>query len=161
MFEAASHAALHPGRAARILRNGTVIGHLGELHPRWVQQYELGAAPVVFELELPALLARPFPVFEEVSRYPAVVRDLALVVAENLTWAALETTLRTAAPAIVKNVKLFDQYQGKGVVEGRKSLALRVVMQDTQRTLEDAEVDAAIAQLVAAAEKNLGAELRR
>ncbi len=161
VFEAASHAALHPGRAARILRNGAVIGHLGELHPRWVQQYELGAAPVVFELELPALLARPFPVFEEVSRYPAVVRDLALVVAENLTWAALETTLRIAAPAIVKNVKLFDQYQGKGVVEGRKSLALRVVMQDTQRTLEDAEVDAAIAQLVAAAEKNLGAELRR
>lgn len=159
-FEKLDHPALHPGRAARVLLNGEQVGVIGELHPRWVQKYDLGTAPVVFELELESLLAAPFPVYREVSRYPAVTRDLALIVNQSVTWAALEASLKQAAPAIVKGIELFDLYQGKGVAEGGKSLAFRVVMQDTQKTLEDAEVDAAVAALVAAAQKDFAAELR-
>ncbi|HEY6896337.1 MAG TPA: phenylalanine--tRNA ligase subunit beta [Rhodocyclaceae bacterium] len=156
----ADHPALHPGRAARVLAEGKAIGVIGELHPRWVQKYDLGTAPVVFELELAALLDVPMPAYREVSRYPAVMRDLALVVDHQQAWQPLLDTLREVAPVIVRDIQLFDIYQGKGVVEGRKSLAFRVVMQDTQRTLEEAEVESAMAALVTAAREKLGAELR-
>lgn len=91
---------------------------------------------------------------------PAVVRDLALVVGLDVTAARVIDTLRAAAPAIVKEIALFDVYQGKGMDPDKKSLAFRVLMQDTQRTLEDAEVDAAVAGLVKEAEAALGARLR-
>ncbi|RTL47524.1 MAG: phenylalanine--tRNA ligase subunit beta [Rhodocyclaceae bacterium] len=160
-FEKLDHPALHPGRSATVLLDDHPVGVLGELHPRWVQKYDLGTAPVVFELELPPLLEQPFPVYREVSRFPAVVRDLALIVSQETPWQALRDTLKKAAPAIVRDIELFDLYQGKGVAEGRKSLAFRVVMQDTQKTLEDAEVESAVAGLVAAAEQSFAAELRR
>ena len=160
-FEKLEHPALHPGRAAKVLLDGREVGFLGELHPRWVQQYDLGTAPVVFELDLAVLLVQPFPTYREVSRFPAVTRDLALIVAQDTPWQALKQSLQQAAPAIVRDIELFDLYQGKGVAEGRKSLAFRVVMQDTQKTLEDVEVDAAIAALVTAAEKAYAAELRQ
>ncbi|MCE9568562.1 MAG: phenylalanine--tRNA ligase subunit beta [Rhodocyclales bacterium] len=159
-FIKAEHPALHPGRCATVSLDGRPAGILGELHPRWVQKYELGTAPVVFELELAALLATPFPHYDEVSRFPAVIRDLALVVAQNQPLAPLLAALRATAPAIVRDVALFDVYQGKGLGENEKSLAFRIVMQDTQRTLEDAEVEAAIASLLAVATRDFNASLR-
>ncbi|MBN8474418.1 phenylalanine--tRNA ligase subunit beta [Sulfuritalea sp.] len=159
-FVKAAHPALHPGRCAEVRLDGVCVGHIGELHPRWVQKYELGTAPVVFELELPALLATPFPAYVEVSRFPAVVRDLALVVPLGQALAPLLAGLKAAAPAIVRDVALFDVYQGKGLAESEKSLAFRIVMQDTQRTLEDAEVDAVIADLLAVAGRDFAASLR-
>ena len=159
-FIKAEHPALHPGRCASVRLGGKVVGILGELHPRWVQKYELGTAPVVFELELAALLATPFPHYDEVSRFPAVIRDLALVVAQSQPLAPLLAALRSAAPAIVRDVALFDVYQGKGLTETEKSLAFRIVMQDTQRTLEDAEVEAVIANLLAVATRDFSASLR-
>ena len=159
-FIKAEHPALHPGRCASVRLDGKVVGILGELHPRWVQKYELGTAPVVFELELEALLATPFPHYDEVSRFPAVIRDLALVVAQSQPLAPLLAALRSAAPAIVRDVALFDVYQGKGLTETEKSLAFRIVMQDTQRTLEDAEVEAVIANLLAVATRDFSASLR-
>ena len=158
-FEKIVHPALHPGRSAAVLLNGESIGVVGELHPEWAQKYELGAAPVVFELELPALLAAPLPNYGSVSRFPVVERDLAFVVAQETSLQTLLDGLKQAADDIVKGVNLFDLYQGKGLEEGKKSLAFRVVMQDTRKTLADAEVDAAIEKLVAAAQQ-LGAELR-
>ena len=158
-FEKTVHSALHPGRSAAVLLNGERIGVVGELHPEWAQKYELGAAPVVFELELPALLAAPMPNYSTVSRFPVVERDLAFVVSQESALQSLLDGLNKASADIVKGVNLFDVYQGKGLEEGKKSLAFRVVMQDTGRTLADAEVDAAIAQLVAAAQQ-LGAALR-
>jgi phenylalanyl-tRNA synthetase beta chain len=125
-----------------------------------VQKYELGTAPVVFELELTALLTTPFPEYIEVSRFPAVIRDLALVVPQSLILEPLLAALRAAAPAIVRDVALFDVYQGKGLAENEKSLAFRIVMQDTQRTLEDAEVEAVIANLLAVATRDFSASLR-
>ncbi|MDA8255347.1 MAG: phenylalanine--tRNA ligase subunit beta [Betaproteobacteria bacterium] len=159
-FIKAEHPALHPGRCASVSLDGRIVGVIGELHPRWVQKYELGTAPVVFELELAALLATPFPVYSEVSRFPAVTRDLALVVPHSQPLAPLLAALKLAAPAIVRDVALFDVYQGKGLAESEKSLAFRIVMQDTQRTLEDAEVEAVIAELLAVASRDFNASLR-
>ena len=159
-FERAAHPALHPGRSARVLLDGRAIGFIGELHPVWVQRHELGTAPVLFEIELDVLLDTVTPAYQELSRFPAVTRDLALVVDQDAAAATLLKGLQAVAPAIVQRIELFDQYQGKGVEPNRKSLAFRVVMQETQRTLEDVEVDAAMAALTRHAEENLGAKLR-
>jgi phenylalanyl-tRNA synthetase beta chain len=159
-FVKTGHPALHPGRCASVNLEGQVVGILGELHPRWVQKYELGTPPVIFELEISALLATPFPDYVEVSRFPAVIRDLALVVPQSQALAPLLAALRALAPAVVRAVALFDVYQGQGLGESEKSLAFRIVMQDTQRTLEDAEVDAVIAGLVAVASRDFNASLR-
>jgi phenylalanyl-tRNA synthetase beta chain len=159
-FEKIDHPALHPGRSASVVVQGKPIGILGELHPRWVQKYELGSAPVVFELDLAALLETPTIAYTEVSRFPAVVRDIALVVPHTQAAGTLQAALRAAAPAIVRDVELFDVYQGKGLDETQKSLAFHIVMQDTQRTLEDAEVEAVVAKLVAVAQNDFAASLR-
>jgi phenylalanyl-tRNA synthetase beta chain len=159
-FEKLAHPALHPGRAAKVLLDGREIGFVGELHPQWVQKYELGAAPVVFEADLAALLETAMPSYREVSRFPTVTRDLALVLPREQALHPLLTALRAAAPGFVRDVALFDVYQGKGMPEGQKSLAFRVVMQDTQRTLADVEVDAAVAGLVAVVRERFGGDLR-
>ncbi|WP_028995801.1 phenylalanine--tRNA ligase subunit beta [Azonexus hydrophilus] len=159
-FEKLAHPALHPGRAARILLDGVDIGCIGELHPEWVQKYELTAAPVLFELEFDALKAVVVPAYAEVSKFPAVIRDLAVVVDRDLALQAMFDGLKVTLPALVTDLQLFDVYAGKGVPENKKSLALRVVMQDTQRTLQDSEVDAAMQQLIACLEKTFGAQLR-
>ncbi|GAB1425742.1 phenylalanine--tRNA ligase subunit beta [Thauera terpenica] len=159
-FECLSHPALHPGRAASVRLDGRAIGVIGELHPVWVQRYDLGTAPVVFEVELDAVLSARMPAHGDISRMPAVVRDLALVVGLEVSAARVIDALRAVAPTLVKEIALFDVYHGKGVDPDKKSLALRILMQDTQRTLEDAEVDAAVAVLVQQAESALGARLR-
>jgi len=153
------HPALHPGRAASLWLGERQIGVLGELHPRLAQTYELGPSPVVFELDLDILLDRRLPLGRELSRFPAVRRDIALVVAEDLAYDRLLAALRSAAPPCVTEIALFDVYTGAGLPAGRKSLAFRIVMQDIERTLEDAEIEAAIAALVAAATE-CGARLR-
>ncbi|MDR2688786.1 MAG: phenylalanine--tRNA ligase subunit beta [Azoarcus sp.] len=159
-FAPAEAPALHPGRAAAILLDGRRIGLIGELHPSWVQRYELGDAPIVFELELDAALEAIRPVSAHVSRMPAVLRDLALVVSNTVSAARLLEVLYEAAPAVVREIGLFDVYQGKGVAPGYKSLAFRVVLQDTQRTLEDIEVEDVLAGLVSHAGQVTEARLR-
>ncbi|MCX7897626.1 MAG: phenylalanine--tRNA ligase subunit beta [Rhodocyclaceae bacterium] len=155
------HPALHPGRSARILLAGRSIGILGELHPLWRQKYEIPVAVVVAELDLDALLRHDMPHYQEISRFPAVVRDLALIVEVACSASALVDTLRRAAPGYVRDVSLFDVYQGKGVTEGKKSLAFRITMQDTQKTLSDHDADAAIKRMLDAAFREHGAMLRQ
>ncbi len=159
-FEKLLHPALHPGRAARVLLAGVEIGCLGELHPEWVQKYDLPQAPVVFELDFDAVKVAQVPVFAEVSKFPPVIRDLAVVVDQGLALQTLFDVLKVQLPGLVKDVQLFDVYVGKGVPENKKSLAFRVVMQDTQRTLLDSEVDAALQQLVSCLGQAFGAQLR-
>ncbi|MDR2187858.1 MAG: phenylalanine--tRNA ligase subunit beta [Azonexus sp.] len=159
-WEKLTHPALHPGRAASVVLDGKIIGCLGELHPEWVQKYELPQAPVIFELDLAALKAAPIPAFAEVSKFQPVLRDLAIVVDQNLPLQSLLDGLKKAKPALVNDIQLFDLYAGKGIPENKKSLAFRVVMQDTQRTLLDSEVDAAMQQLVSCLEQAFGAQLR-
>ncbi len=159
-FEPTTHPALHPGRAARVLLDGIPIGWVGELHPRWQQKYALPQAPVLFEFELDALLAAPMPVCREVSKFPPVIRDLALVVDEAVPAQALLEAMHSAGSAVVQQLWLFDLYRGKGVGEGKKSLAFRVVMQDTSKTLTDLETEAAMAQLLQFLDQRFGAKLR-
>jgi phenylalanyl-tRNA synthetase beta chain len=125
-----------------------------------VQKYELGTAPAVFELDLDAVLKQPLPSYREISRYPTVIRDLALVVDQEMSAESLRACLAAAAPAFVREVILFDLYQGKGVDPEKKSLAFRVVMQDTEKTLSDGEVEAAITKMIEAAASKFAAKLR-
>jgi len=159
-FEPAVHQALHPGRAARVMLGGRAIGWVGELHPRWQQKYELPTAPVLFELDAALILALDLPRYSEVSRFPPVIRDLSVLVPESTAAQALLDELDRSRPAAVQDLRLFDVYRGKGIPEGLKSLAFRVVMQDTAKTLTDGETDAAMAQLTQVLAAKFGAKLR-
>lgn len=146
-FAAGSHPACHPGRCAVVRAGGREIGVVGELHPRLQQHYELPGAAVVFEVLTGPLLEGALPRFGGLSRMPVVRRDLALIVADAVPAAALLGALEGSLPGFVKGVEVFDQYRGKGVEPGKKSLALRIVMQDTDRTLTDSEVEGVVASI--------------
>jgi len=153
-FVADVHPALHPGRSARIELDGKIVGWLGELHPRWMQQAELTQAPVLFELDTAALSFAALPCPRELSRQPIVVRDLALWVSGAITLQALLDTLTDArkhepALAIVRDVRLFDVWRDKASgVDAEKSLAFRFWLQDADVTLDDARVDACVARIL-------------
>jgi phenylalanyl-tRNA synthetase beta chain len=159
-YSPASHPALHPGQCAQVLKGGRPIGWLGTLHPRLVQQFDLASAPIVFELECEPITALNFPWHGRIARFPAVRRDLAFVVAAAVRVGDMLTAMHEVADPIVKDLALFDVYQGKGLGEGQKSLAFRVVMQDTERTLTDAEVEAAAAKITQAVMEKFSASLR-
>lgn len=158
-FEAAHHPASHPGRSARILLNGRTIGWVGELHPQWQQQYDLPLSVVWFEIEQASLLHIGLPKAVEVSRFPLVRRDIAVLVDENVTAQSLLMVMQAEKAANVVEIALFDLYRGKGVAEGKKSLAFRVLLQDTQKTLTDNEVEQSILRIVAVLQQH-GAQLR-
>ncbi len=164
-FARLEHPALHPGRSAEILLDDRPIGFIGELHPRWQQKYDLPLAPVLFEVSADALQMREIPVYQEISRFPAVTRDIALVVrqtvaAQDMIDTFIATKQETDACRILQAVVLFDEYRGKGLEANEKSLAFRLTLQDTQTTLQDDAVDTAIAAFVEAANKKHGAKLR-
>ena len=146
-FSAASHPAFHPGRCATVLAAGKPVGIVGELHPGLQQRYELPTPPVLFEVLVAPFLEGEAPHFEGVSRMPVVRRDLSFEVAQELPVGALLEAVRGRVPALVREVEVFDQYRGKGVEPGKKSLALRIVMQDTDRTLTDSEVEEVVASI--------------
>jgi len=146
-FAAGSHPACHPGRCALVRLEGRAIGMVGEMHPRLQMKYELASAPVVFELLLEPLLAGASPRFSGVSRMPVVRRDYAFTVEETVPAGLLIAAVRARLPAFVREVEVFDQYRGKGVEPGKKSLALRIVMQDTDRTLTDSEVEGIVTSI--------------
>jgi phenylalanyl-tRNA synthetase beta chain len=161
----AEHPALHPGRSARLILDGRPVGWLGTLHPAVQQALELPQAPVLFEIEMDALVFRPVPSFEPVSKFPPVVRDLALVVDQSIPAQRLldeveAARAENASGGLLRNVILFDEYRGKGLENKEKSLAIRLWMQDTQRTLNDAEVNDLIAAIVDRVGRSLGARLR-
>jgi len=159
-YEPAPHPAFHPGRSARVLVDGAAVGWIGELHPKWQQKYELPQAPVLFELDAEPLLALPLPRPEVPSDLPIVVRDIALVFPAGTPLQGVLDAIQAEKPAIVRAVKLFNLYRGAELPPGTKSLAFRVVMQDTERTLTDAEADAARDALVALLGRKFSATLR-
>jgi phenylalanyl-tRNA synthetase beta chain len=146
-FAPGEHPSCHPGRCARVRIGGVEAGFVGELHPRLQQQHELDSAPVVFEVLVAPLLEGRVPAFAGVSRMPAVRRDLALIVVEKVPARALLEAARKGLPGFVRAVEIFDEYRGKGVEPGQKSLALRIVMQDTDRTLTDSEVEGVVTSI--------------
>jgi phenylalanyl-tRNA synthetase beta chain len=159
-FEPASHPAFHPARSARVLLEGREVGWIGELHPQWLQKYELSQGVVFFEVDVAALLEAPLPRPRVPSKFPPVTRDIALLVNADITVQALLDAISGETPAIVQEVRLFDLYQGPNLPPGTKSLAFRVVMQDTERTLTDAEADSARDALVALWGRRFAATLR-
>lgn len=159
-FEAATHAALHPGRTAKIFLDGKPVGWLGELHPRLQQKYELPRPPVLFELEIEPLLNQVLPQFQIVSKFPPMTRDISILVSEATPVQALLDAMNRVRPSAVQGIGLFDLYRGKGVAEGEKSLAFRVVIQDTGRTLTDQEADAIKAGLLYVLTAEFGVKLR-
>ncbi len=159
-FRPAEHPALHPGRSARILIGGMTAGWIGELHPRWQQKYDLPLVPVLFELDFEAISERGLPAFQETSKFPPVRRDIAAEIDEEVSYQAVLEGLRRGQPAIVTEIGLFDIYRGTGVEKGKKSLAFRVLLQDTRKTLTDAEVESAISQLRRTLQHQFNAKFR-
>ena len=157
---AAARPWLHPGRAAEVRIDGEPCGYLGELHPRLARHYEFPLAPIVFEVALASLLAASLPAAGAVSRFPIVRRDIAVIVDDRLPAAEVVAALEAASPPHVERVAPFDVYRGPGLPSGRKSLAILVLMQDTARTLTDADIDATMASLVDVLKQRFGATLR-
>ena len=139
---------------------GKPAGWIGELHPRWQQKYELPQPVVLFEMDAEALAETSLPQPSVPSKFPAVVRDIAVVVDAGVPAQALLDAARAERPKIVQDVTLFDFYQGSNLPAGTKSLAFRVVMQDTERTLTDQEADSACDALVALWGRSFGAGIR-
>ncbi len=159
-FEAAPHPAFHPGRSARVLLGGAPIGWIGELHPKWQRKYELPQPAVLFEIEAAPLTAIPIPSPVVPSKFPPVVRDRAVLVDVAVPAQALLDAMAAKKSPIVKEVRVFDLYQGNNLPGGRKSIAFRVVMQHTDRTLTDVEADRACDELVDALARKFSATLR-
>jgi phenylalanyl-tRNA synthetase beta chain len=135
-------------------------GWLGDLHPQWQRKYELSQGVIGFEIDAATLQVAPLPAVSMPSRFPPVTRDIALLVDANVGVQALLDAIAAERPRIVQDVRLFDLYQGPNLPGGKKSLAFRVVMQDTERTLTDAEADSARDALVALWGRRFAATLR-
>jgi phenylalanyl-tRNA synthetase beta chain len=159
-FEPALHPALHPGRSARVLVEGEEVGWIGELHPRWQQKYELPAPAILFEIDAAPLQRVRLPAYREVPRFPGVSRDLSVIVPERVSIQAILDDIAAHKPDHVETVQLFDLYRGPGVGKGEKSLAFRVLLQDTQKTMTEPEVESAMARLVERLGGQFGGKLR-
>jgi phenylalanyl-tRNA synthetase beta chain len=156
---ATTHPALHPGRCAQLYLGDKCVGWLGELHPQWQQQYDLPLAPIWFQVELDALLQSSTPRMQEVAKFLPVRRDLAVLVDDAVTVQTLLDAMQKLRVPYVSEIDLFDVYRGKGVEESKKSLAFRVLLQDTEKTLTESAIDASMQLLIEILQKN-GARLR-
>ena len=170
VFERAEHPAMHPGRCARVLVDGQAIGFVGELHPRWRQSYDLVSAPVMFELDLEAVLQRPVPVFRPVAKHQPVQRDIAVLVDEQVTHAALMAAIWSAPThGMLRDAVLFDIYRPKAQAEpasvvavhaAPKSLAVRLTLNSDDATLTEQQIDGAVQAVVSQLAATLGARQR-
>ncbi len=166
--EAAQHPALHPGRCAKIFltvaKNRIEVGFIGELHPGLQQAYELPQAPVLFELDLDPIRELGLPMPEELSKFPAVQRDLALVVKQSVSAQSLLDAMLFSKQHFVRNIELFDEFKPKAgsstMADDEKSLAFRVTLLNPNETLQDPQIDAVMATLLGAVEKKCAARLR-
>lgn len=159
-FVADQHPALHPGQCAAIYRAGKRVGYVGAIHPQFEKKLGLNGRTFVFELELGAIQQRRLPKAAPISRYPSIRRDLAVVVENRVAVGEIFTAIENIGVKNLVGLNLFDVYQGPGVADGYRSLALSLTLQDTEKTLEDAEVDASIATVVKLLQDEFGATLR-
>ncbi|CTP83728.1 phenylalanine--tRNA ligase subunit beta [Xanthomonas graminis] len=150
----------HPTRSADVYRDGARIGWIGQLHPRLLQALQIDVEVLGFELDLAPLAARALPRAAELSRFPSVRRDLAFLVPEAVAWSALAGSVRGAVGPLLREVVLFDRYVGPGVEAGFKSLAMGLILQDNSRTLTDRDVEAVVADAVAALAREHDARIR-
>lgn len=151
---------LHPGRGARVLRDGVHVGVMGMLHPSLQAALDLPET-CVFEVGLDALRHRNIPAARDLPRFPSVRRDIAIEVDERTEWAKIADAVRSSLRTMVNEPVLFDCFHGPGLSPGRKSLAIGLILQDSSRTLTDQEADRCVADLVARLESEFGAHLRK
>jgi phenylalanyl-tRNA synthetase beta chain len=160
-FKTANHPALHTGQTAAVVdSHDNVIGYLGKLHPQVQQSLDVQGAVYVFELLLAPLLNAKLPKFSELSRFPSLRRDIAVVLDASIQAADVLKTAREAGSELLQNVWLFDVYQGAGIAENKRSLAIGTHWQHNERTLQDEEVKAGLQAIVDALEKQHNAVLR-
>ncbi|MDH4126015.1 MAG: phenylalanine--tRNA ligase subunit beta [Gammaproteobacteria bacterium] len=159
-FAATENSALQPGQSANIVRDGNVIGVIGKLHPRHAKMFALKKSVYVFELDATKSLESRPPVASVISKYPSIRRDIAVLVADNVTAAEIVTAVASAAPELICDVRIFDIYKGPGIEAGLKSVALGLILQETSRTLTDEDADSAMSAAVRKLQQEFGAELR-
>ena len=170
VFEPADHPAMHPGRCARVMLAGQTIGFVGELHPRWRQSYDIAEAPMLFELELAAVMQHRVPAFQGVAKYQAVERDIAVLVRENLSHAELIEAVWAAPTAgLLRDLLLFDIYRPKATVDAQphtaepapqKSMALRLTLNSQDATLTEAQIEGVVQAVLSTLAQKLGARQR-
>jgi phenylalanyl-tRNA synthetase beta chain len=168
VFQADTHPAMHPGRCASVWLGAKCIGHVGELHPKWRQSYEVLTAPVLFELDLESVLARRVPVFKPVPKIQAVQRDVAVVVADGVTHAALMAAIwATPTEGLLRDAQLFDVYRPKfakdvqvGVGAADRSLAVRLTINGDEASLTEEQIESAVKAVVDQLSQTLGARQR-
>jgi phenylalanyl-tRNA synthetase beta chain len=151
---------LHPGRAAQLVHAGRVVGHIGEINPALARTLDLTYRPVLFEVQLDAIARASLPQFREFSAYPHIRRDLSFTVAEHEPFGRVRDHVSVAASSSLRELRVFDIYQGKGVEFGRKSVALGLILQDLSRTLTDEDADRIVAAVMADLVRHLDAKIR-
>ncbi|MBL7636267.1 phenylalanine--tRNA ligase subunit beta [Atlantibacter hermannii] len=159
-FKAEANPALHPGQSAAIYLEGERIGFIGVIHPELERSFDLNGRTLVFELLWDKVSGRVVPQAQEISRFPANRRDIAVVVAENVPAAEILSECKKVGANQIVGVNLFDVYRGKGVEQGFKSLAISLILQDTSRTLEEEEIATTVARCVEALKERFQASLR-
>lgn len=159
-FVAATHPALHPGQCARLERDGETVGYLGRIHPRLAAQLDLPADLYLFELILEPLVTGRLPRFQPVSEFPRVQRDLAFVVATEVAAGDLLELVRETCDERLRDVQVFDVYQGEHIDQGYKSLAMTLTFQDASSTLRDDQVNALVEAVVSQLKQRFNANLR-
>ncbi|MBR9829886.1 MAG: phenylalanine--tRNA ligase subunit beta [Oceanospirillales bacterium] len=159
-FAAGRHVALHPGQTARIERNGETVGYIGALHPSLVKQLDLNGPVYLFEVTLDAVTGGKLPRFSSLSKFPESRRDLAVVADQATAFDDIRSVVAETAGEFLKQVTLFDVYQGQGIEPGRKSLALGLTWQHPSRTLNEDEINSAVSTVVSALRERCGATLR-
>jgi len=159
-FAAVEHPALQPGQAAEIFRGNELIGIVGKLHPRLAKDYDLKKSVYVFELDAAKALASAAPSAETISKFPAIRRDIAVVVDDKVSAAELVDAVSEAAPELIQDVRIFDIFRGEKIEAGRKSVAIGLILQETSRTLTDDDADTVMATAIAKLEDKFAADLR-
>ena len=159
-FRASSHPALQPGQSAEIVRGDAVVGVLGKLHPSIAQRYDLKLSTCLFELDAQQTLQTTVPAAAAISRFPAIRRDLAVVIDETVTAGELIRCVADVSRELIRDVRPFDIYRGKGIEAGRKSIAIGLILQETSRTLTDDDADSVLSDVIKKLQDQFGAELR-
>jgi phenylalanyl-tRNA synthetase beta chain len=159
-FRAVTHQALHPGQSAAIFLAQRQVGVMGMLHPELERRLDLNGATYLFEIDLEGIMQGRLPVFETLSKYPSIRRDIAIVVENSVTFESIRNVIREASGKIVKDIRPFDVYTGKNIDSGRKSVALGLILQEKSHTLTDSEVDEVIQTVLHRLSDELDAKLR-
>jgi phenylalanyl-tRNA synthetase beta chain len=159
-FISGQHSALHPGQTAFITRQGEVIGVIGGLHPQIKQALDIKENLYLFEINLEKLQVSKMPRYQEVSKFPSIKRDLAILVSSSIPSSLIQDTIRKVAGDLLQHIHLFDVYQGKGIANHQKSLALALILQHQARTLRDEDVADVMNRVMAVLKEQFAAELR-